>query len=305
MKNLICFLLLSTLYVFIKCSPKGGLKFSGDVTSKGNIYTQFIKSDYLIVKNANSGSLVTDELKTSKLTSNTIITRKLISTNKDATIYVHSFIKVKGTLKYSSKQCEKIGATSFLELKSNLAPKENETVLHINNQKQFSLLNKNTFLANIINAFKELNENISNGVTDYSVEVKNTESNLHYVLELNFIINSLLLSKNSKFYLKINGNLVWFQNTSSTDQDDIVKNIFYSFNDQECNMINDYLIHHDLYSINRKFPIRFLLNKEKHIFDNKFTVTFGFENLTSLKDNLKTCFEDNLLKLNILNLLVN
>jgi hypothetical protein len=151
--------------------------------------------------------LITNELKTSVIVSN----------NKQNALYINSFLKVTGQIKYESGNEGKSKGSSFIQLSH-----EN---LYINHVRQWKLLNEydlrdvnsdfNAFLSShLISAEMEKNKNANSKQLEISKNFNiTTKSFDHVLIEANFKFVNHIWNNNTA-YIKINGDLFWLDHHS-------------------------------------------------------------------------------------------
>jgi len=157
-------------------------------------------------------NVITSELLTDKLRANKILGSILISNNKLHTLFINSFLKIKGQVSYESPT-----QTSFVQLGH-----EN---IFLNGVKQWKLLadfdpieiNKkiNTFINSHVTLKGEIAEMVSVSKNfhisqNFTINSKNLKSGKHILIETDFKFVNFLWNNNTAF-IKIEDDLYWLE----------------------------------------------------------------------------------------------
>lgn len=188
---LICSMLFLSI---INCQE---LSLNGNIEANKNFYCGDFLTTSLLSKSIETKLVKTEKISASKIEARVINVDKIVSGNKDSVIYFHSFIKIKGKLRYSNDQCYKDeNKSSFIEIDN----------LVIKNSKQFQTMKK----------FKDIfitNEN------DFSkkIIIKENTNNSHVLLEIKLTYNKLFLD-GEQINLKLNGNVIYSDRVIHSDE---------------------------------------------------------------------------------------
>lgn len=235
------FLILSLLYLnIIMCQE---LSLNGNIDANKNFYcTEFLTSS-LLSKSIDTKLVKTEKMNASKIESRIIKVDKLVSGNKDSVIYFHSFIKIKGKLRYSNDQCYKDeNKSSFMEIDN----------LIINNSKQMKPLKK----------FKDVM--ISNE-SDFAKKVisKINSENTYLLLEINIKYNKLFLHE-EELIVKLDENVIFTQKINHSQEKYQLSKLMKIISTINSDHSNDFDYSDYLY---KTLEIKELINLKSHFLD--------------------------------------
>lgn len=161
--------------------------------------------------------VTSNEILVNKLIARELKSSIIVSNNKQNALYINSFLKVTGQVRYESGNDSKKKGSSFIQLSH-----EN---LFINNVRQWKLISEyelndvnsdfNAFLnSHLISSEVEKNKNVNSNLLEINKNFNiTTKSFDHVLIQANFKFVNHIWNNNTA-YMKINGDLYWLDHHS-------------------------------------------------------------------------------------------